>query len=169
MKLDITRLLRAPEGAQAFDLVQEWENIDFSGEDVRFPEPVRFVGRATWLDDSGLVRVAGTFSATVRRDCHRCLEETDESMEMELDELFAREVDQDEERFLYKGEVIDLDEMLQQNLLLRLPMRVVCSPECKGLCPRCGAPLNQGPCNCPPEEKVLHPGLQQWLQENKEV
>ena len=61
---------------------------------------------------------------------------------------FALE-DADEE--IFDGRTIDLDPILKEQILLALPMSVVCSEECKGLCPSCGKDLNQGACGCGPQ------------------
>jgi hypothetical protein len=53
---------------------------------------------------------------------------------------------------------IDLGALLQENVLLSLPVQPVCREGCRGLCPRCGAPLNAGPCGCPPQR--VDPRLQ---------
>jgi len=44
--------------------------------------------------------------------------------------------------------VIDLSEDVRQTVLLAVPLKLLCRPECKGLCPRCGADLNSGFCTC---------------------
>jgi uncharacterized protein len=46
--------------------------------------------------------------------------------------------------------VVDLAFALREELILAVPPFVECRPDCKGLCPRCGANLNDGPCDCPP-------------------
>src|SRR5262249_5526290 len=51
----------------------------------------------------------------------------------------------------YDGEEIDLAEMLREEVLLALPIAPLCKEDCKGLCPRCGADLNEGDCGCPQE------------------
>jgi len=48
----------------------------------------------------------------------------------------------------YKNDTLDTDEVLVEQLLLSLPMKPLCSPECKGICPKCGADLNVLSCNC---------------------
>jgi uncharacterized protein len=45
---------------------------------------------------------------------------------------------------------LDLTEALREEVFLAVPAFVECRPDCKGLCPRCGANLNDGPCGCPP-------------------
>ena len=48
----------------------------------------------------------------------------------------------------YEGEVIDLRTLVREHVLLGIPMSPLCKPDCLGLCPRCGAELNSGPCGC---------------------
>ena len=51
----------------------------------------------------------------------------------------------------YDGDDLDLSEMLREELLLSLPLAPLCKESCRGLCPRCGADLNDGACGCPAE------------------
>ncbi|MFI5304798.1 MAG: YceD family protein [Nitrospiria bacterium] len=52
----------------------------------------------------------------------------------------------------YEGTTLSLDDMVREQILLALPMRPLCSPDCKGLCPVCKKNLNHSACNCPKEE-----------------
>ncbi len=56
--------------------------------------------------------------------------------------------DADEETF--DGQTIDLDPIVREQVLLALPMRVICREDCKGLCPSCGQDLNVEKCACEP-------------------
>jgi DUF177 domain-containing protein len=51
----------------------------------------------------------------------------------------------------YDGEEVDLTPLIREQTLLALPTRPLCREDCRGLCPRCGANLNQGDCGCPTE------------------
>ncbi|GAI19598.1 unnamed protein product, partial [marine sediment metagenome] len=48
--------------------------------------------------------------------------------------------------------VLDLAEAIRQYMMLAIPMKPLCREDCAGLCSRCGHNLNQGPCNCLPQE-----------------
>jgi uncharacterized protein len=48
--------------------------------------------------------------------------------------------------------IIDLTDDVRQTILLSVPLKLLCRRDCKGLCPRCGKDLNDGPCGCPGEE-----------------
>jgi uncharacterized protein len=52
---------------------------------------------------------------------------------------------------LFVENMLDMTEMFRQDILLAMPIKPICSEECKGLCPSCGRNLNEGPCGCPPD------------------
>ncbi|HEY8208788.1 MAG TPA: DUF177 domain-containing protein [Myxococcaceae bacterium] len=63
----------------------------------------------------------------------------------------------DADREYFDGRTIDLDPIVREQVLLALPVSVVCRDECKGLCPVCGQDLNEAECSC--ERKVVDPRL----------
>ena len=70
--------------------------------------------------------------------CSRCLEQ--------FDSIFEKEED-----FVYKTSnehCIDLTDDIKDIIILEYPIRQLCKADCKGLCQRCGANLNQGACRC---------------------
>jgi uncharacterized protein len=50
------------------------------------------------------------------------------------------------------GDTVDVTEIVRQHLVLALPIAPRCSPACRGLCPKCGADRNEGPCGCEIDE-----------------
>ena len=65
---------------------------------------------------------------------------------------------EDEDRFiLVEQGQLDVDELVVSDILLSLPMKHLCLPDCKGLCPTCGRNLNEGPCGC---KKPIDPRLE---------
>jgi uncharacterized protein len=104
------------------------------------------------------VSVRGRLDATAHLECVRCLKVFDLPVSAPL-ELYAERAgtgSRDEERDLerdhymkfHDGRRLDLGEETREALLLELPMTPRCREDCRGLCPRCGADLNQGPCGC---------------------
>jgi len=51
----------------------------------------------------------------------------------------------------YEGDEVHLTPLVHEQAILALPTRPLCDEACRGLCSRCGANLNAGPCNCPAE------------------
>jgi len=66
-----------------------------------------------------------------------------------VEELFVSDPEE-WETYPIHGDHIDLEPMAREAVVLGLPLAPLCRPDCKGLCPSCGADLNQGPCGCPP-------------------
>ena len=101
---------------------------------------------------SGLVRahMVGT--------CDRCLEPAEFDVASEMDEYFlfqappAEELNDDEDEVDFSlvsdEDTIDLSEPIMSALLMETPFVVLCREDCKGLCPTCGANLNEGDCGC---------------------
>ncbi len=74
----------------------------------------------------------------------------------------SQEIEEDEKSLsgedlnfaFYHGAQINLADILSEQLLFSLPVRFLCDEGCKGLCPRCAANLNRGPCACPPLQEI---------------
>ena len=103
------------------------------------------------------VRLVGSLSAAVQIDCDRCLTPISMPVQQSFDLLYIPPLRAAEEKELgdddlsvafYQHQVIDLDDLVREQIELALPMGRVCNEECKGLCPGCGANLNQQSCAC---------------------
>lgn len=56
--------------------------------------------------------------------------------------------DEEDPFFIDEAHLVDLGEAIREYALIELPMRPLCRPDCQGICPTCGADLNDGPCDC---------------------
>lgn len=122
----------------------EGQKIDFKGN-VAFSENgcdldcdvsgqvVNFAGR---LELTGHISVKG------KTVCGRCGEPVDFSMELEMKETVG------ENEVTLDGTVLDIASVVTDNVVVELPIRFLCSDNCKGLCSTCGANLNKGQCSC---------------------
>lgn len=93
------------------------------------------------------VLVTGTAEVRLEGQCARCLEAIEDSTEIDLQDLFChpdKELD-DPEASRIEAALIDLEPLLRDAVVLDLPFTPLCRPDCAGLCPRCGANLNQHP------------------------
>ncbi|MCH4179546.1 MAG: DUF177 domain-containing protein [Megasphaera sp.] len=104
-----------------------------------------------WFDGNHMV-VRGTIRTSGTYVCGRCLAPVTVDRQETLSEAFSTEADLPEDVYPYNGEYIDLAEPVRDTLILSEPMQVLCRPDCKGLCPQCGANLNEGPCSCPTDK-----------------
>ena len=84
---------------------------------------------------------------------------TDDVVLSELRQPGSRSVPRHEHELAYitvvlQGDYLDLRPLVRDALLLELPVAPLCRDDCRGLCPRCGADLNSGPCDCRPSAGV---------------
>jgi len=107
------------------------------------------------------VQLTGKLKAAVSFDCDRCLKPLTIPVEQTFDLTYVPPVGTEEEKELgdddllvafYTDQVIDVDDLVREQIELALPMSRLCSDECRGLCPECGANLNEGPCACKPDD-----------------
>jgi uncharacterized protein len=83
-------------------------------------------------------------------ECRRCLNPATGEVHAEFRELFEeRPTEGDSYPLSY--EQVDLEPLARETVLLELPQAPLCRDDCLGLCARCGADLNEGPCDCEPE------------------
>lgn len=105
------------------------------------------------------IRINGQLSSQVEAKCARCLEPVIQKVVRPFDLLYRPQGADagEEERSVavseaeisyYEGEGILLEDVLREQVLLALPLRVICREECRGLCPHCGKNLNLEPCSC---------------------
>ena len=149
--------LHYEERQDGFDALAGIENdggIKFAGS-IQFDLHAYRVGE--------LIVVDGNLEVPVRLTCVRCLSDFDTILSADFKLTYTRhdstpnrkpdpaeiELHRDEIGLLpFFGQHLDLKPALQEELIMALPMRPVCRDSCKGLCPRCGADLNKGPCGC---------------------
>ncbi|WP_376792441.1 DUF177 domain-containing protein [Thermoflexus sp.] len=94
---------------------------------------------------------SGTISTQVHTQCARCLEPVAFPMTFEFEEaFFLSPVDIPGETFYAVTDdgYLFLTAPLREHVLLNIPLRVLCRPDCRGLCPECGQNLNEGECGC---------------------
>ncbi len=107
-------------------------------------------GTLEWVSEGLLA--TGSATAPYQGECRRCLTTVDGTVHAQFQELFEFEA-REGESYPIKGEHIDLAPLSREALLLSLPLAPLCRENCAGLCPRCGADLNAGPCGCEPDDR----------------
>ncbi|MDT7897951.1 MAG: hypothetical protein OXFUSZZB_002530 [Candidatus Fervidibacter sp.] len=125
-------------------------------------EWVPVTGEATGTNvDGRYVLVTGKVTGIVTLECSRCLTHFTEALEAPFEaqcdirtfHLLAEGLpvaEGEEITAIFDANSADLWELARQAIVLHLPMRPLCRPDCKGLCPYCGANLNETPCDCQP-------------------
>jgi uncharacterized protein len=130
----------------------------WEGAELTLAEPLDVDLTAREVGEGVFVR--GRLRTTVRLACRRCLASVEQPVDDTVDLLYQTLGPDDEEAegevypLPARGDELDLREAVREQLLLRAPQFALCSEECRGLCPTCGADRNQGDCGCVPEPAV---------------
>lgn len=113
---------------------------------------VHVSGRLSAAGD-GRFYLSGRLDGSVDMECRRCLGPAKVDVAGELHVLFTEVGNEDEDDpdvypISTRADTLDLRPAIREQWLLEVPSLALCTPDCKGLCPRCGADLNSGPCGC---------------------
>lgn len=159
MRLDLGPLDRLP-AERPFVVEGELEAMAVGGEAVEFVAAVSARGRIERV--RGGAMVTGEVVAPVRLRCGRCLDRFSTTIHGPLDiVLRGPGAEPDEESIAY-AERLDLTGPVEEAIVLELPVRPLCRPDCQGLCAHCGARREDG-CGCEPEGDPRLAALAQWV------
>jgi len=156
MQINVAKLLKEPIGA-----IRNYEiggTVDITGG---VGSKVQGEVRLTRVNRGILAK--GTLYTEVEITCSRCLSSFGCPLTLSIEEEYFPIIDVSSGTPLFSvGEpgsftidehhVLDLTEAVRQYALLAVPMKPLCRENCAGLCPSCGQNLNQGGCDCPPQE-----------------
>jgi uncharacterized protein len=155
------------------DIPKDGLNFSFSSQDTWFRDVIKNSLNKIYLKDSVAIAhvevskadeevfINGDFKIPYQTVCDRCLENIsgsiDEKFTMTLVPALEVEAEEDEKELekvdlefgYYKDEEVDIGEILREEIILSIPVKFLCSKNCKGLCTGCGINLNQGSCTCP--------------------
>lgn len=144
MKLNISDLLKHRKNVLPFEMSLESDIVERDDFKLKLREPLLVKGEAEY--DGEVIKVRGRIHALIEAQCSRCLTSLIKSLDIDFDEKFSKSPDDDV--YPIYEDFINLEEMVVDNLILSVPLKFLCSEECKGLCPKCGKNLNFESCNC---------------------
>lgn len=170
--IEVDELAKQP---QKFDLQFGENEIELDDELLQLASDVRIAGEAR--RQGAEIKVVGNIAAQVEAACDRCAQAVtlnvhqdfdaaflavDTNAQPESKDLSAADLNAD----IYAGETLSLKEIAREQLLLAVDVRVLCKEDCKGLCVKCSANLNETPCLC--EQSEVDPrwaGLKQIMKD----
>jgi len=132
-------------------------SVDYHSGEFKQAGPLEVRASAELVE--GQIRIAGSLQTKIELVCARCLEPVVEEVSRDFD-LFYRPMktiakeeemrlkEDDTEIAFFEGEGLFLADVLAEQVLLALPMKVICRGDCRGLCPHCGVNLNSEECRC---------------------
>lgn len=140
------------EGTQLpFKYSLDFSKLEFHAS-YPFTSPVEVKGNAVMHGSFAVLDAEVSFDFSV--PCDRCASQINKHFAYRFSHILvaslSNEEDADDDKYVVLQEdgTLDLDSLLQEDILLELPTKFLCSANCKGLCPVCGKNLNEGPCGC---------------------
>ncbi len=142
--------------------------IQFLDQKLRQAGPLHAAGVAELVENTGgEILIRGHLEVAMEADCDLCLETARYPVEIEFDLRYepaksgpeGAEVALDKQASdvdFYRGDGLELEDVLREQVLLALPMQRTCREECKGICPVCGENRNRVECGCelkPPDDR----------------
>lgn len=157
--------LTAIEGSsQAFDFTISPNEVDIEEANLRLTGDLR--ASSTVVKHSAQIDITGLIEGPAEVDCTRCLKSIEYPLAIDFAVSFVTpedfSVDSDHEvapedlaTDVLDTERVNLKDIVREQILLDLPEQVFCQPDCKGLCPKCGADRNLIDCKC--DEREIDP------------
>ena len=126
-----------------FDLSE----VEFFGQKP-LKTPVKVTGSA--YSRAGIVTLSVMCDCEYLAPCDRCGADTAKHYKVPIERVLVNELEngENDEIILLQDYKLDLYELVFTEIVLAMPSKHLCSPDCKGLCQNCGKNLNDGPCGC---------------------
>ncbi|MEA3424054.1 MAG: YceD family protein [Bacillota bacterium] len=151
MKIDLRELINGRVEAVPFE-------IDYDIDIEEFFEATGII-EATPIHSTGKVIMVGSelflemnMDGQMIFNCSRCLERVEVNFNKKLNKMLLTEESDDIDTIVIDKNHLDLVETIKEEIILNLPTQVLCSKDCKGLCPICGINLNYETCSCEDEK-----------------
>jgi uncharacterized protein len=145
--VDITPLRKQPGSAMHVDRAGRLPGLGITGVEVPSDAEVQVEAHLAWAQED--VVVTATVRAPWASTCRRCLEPATGEAVTRVREVYEPG-STEEETYRLEGTEVDLAPLVRDAVLLHLPPAPLCKEDCRGLCTRCGANLNDGECGCDP-------------------
>ncbi|OAA94366.1 YceD family protein [Clostridium coskatii] len=148
MKLNVSDLLSEEVVTKDINVTVEEKGFYDGSEYIKLLEPLKFSG--TLSKEGDILLLEGRINTLLELTCSRCLGKFSYAVNVAITERFTNnnKENKDDEAIFIDSNIIDITEIIENNIILILPIKRLCSENCKGLCQQCGTNLNNSKCQC---------------------
>lgn len=157
--IEIPEELFAPAESSSFSGVYSLAELDAHPDTYTFAAPINW--SITVYSTGDALVVNGSVEAQGKTACARCLDEFALDIEGTIEGYYVlpgksapEDMDEDEYDFLGEDHIIDVAPLIEAAILVDIPLVPLCDEACKGICPDCGANLNEETCSCAQQREV---------------
>lgn len=163
MKIDVNNLFNGDDAPIDVNYTLDLKDLVYADYNP-LQHGVVVKGAAT--QHAGIVGLNAEVSFLFSGVCDRCAEDVNKQMGFSVNKILVRELANDadadsDEYIVLENGILDLDDYIREEVQLFLPSKILCKPDCKGLCSNCGKNLNLGDCDC---KKTVDPRMAALLQ-----
>ena len=164
MQLGLSSIMDRPGASVDFSTSVDLSDLQY-GTSYPVTEPVLASGSVR--NTAGVLVMTGEIKTCIHGTCDRCAADFDADVVFPIDVVLVEELtnedSEDEWVFPLEADCADLEEIVRTVFVLNMDSKLLCKPDCKGLCCRCGKNLNEGPCDCGKELDPRFAALKQLL------
>ena len=164
MLLDLSKIIACPGASVSFSTSLDLSDLRY-GNCYPVTEVVQAEGSVR--NTAGVLVMTGKIYTTIHGVCDRCASDFTSDVEFPLDVVLVTELsneeNEDEWVFPLEGDSADLDDIIRTVFVLNMDSKLLCKPDCKGICCRCGKNLNFEACSCQKELDPRFAALRQLL------
>ena len=165
MLLGLSKIIDCPGASVSFTTSVDLSDLLY-GQTYPVTEPV--LAEGTVRNTAGVLVMTGKIHTTIHGVCDRCAGNFDQELSFPIDVVLvtelANEENEDEWVFPLEGDSADLEDIVRTVFVLNMDSKLLCMPECKGLCCGCGRNLNTDRCTCQKEIDPRFAALKQLLE-----
>ena len=164
MRLGLSGIMDRPGESVTFSTSVDLSDLLY-GTSYPVSEPV--LAKGTVRNTAGVLVMTGEISTCIHGVCDRCASDFDRDVNIPMNVVLvnelANEENEDEWVFPLEADSADLEDIVRTVFVLNMDSKMLCSPDCKGLCHRCGKNLNYEACTCQKEIDPRFAALKQLL------
>lgn len=147
MKINVSDFKKNKSARKELHLSVEMENFQFEDEEIKVLKPATFDGLVYMTGD--VLNLEAGVSAELELKCSRCLQPFTYLYNGRLDEKFTLDSEsRDDDVIFMDSDSLNITEIIENSIIMSLPIKHLCNENCKGLCQICGTNLNLSTCSC---------------------
>ena len=164
MLLDLSKIMDSPGASVPFSTSVDLSDLLY-GTCYPVDEPVLASGSVR--NTAGVLVMTGNIHTTIHGVCDRCASDFAQNVGFPIDVVLVTELsneeNEDEWVFPLEGDSADLEDIVRTVFVLNMDSKLLCKPDCKGICGGCGKNLNEEACSCQKELDPRFAALRQLL------
>lgn len=155
--INVSDLTNKKVEKKSLDIELDIKKFQDGVEEFYVEKPLKLTGLLTRVGD--IIYLDAKVQGVIKLECSRCLERFPYNIDLEIHEKLTNAPEnKDEEIIFIENDSVNICEIVENNIIVSLPIKRLCKEDCKGLCPICGTNLNVSTCNC--HEDNIDPRLE---------